>query len=118
MLTIHLSNLKFYGYHGLYPQEKKVGGEFLVQADVEITEPAGIITSLEESVSYVAVYDIIKRRMQIPTPLLETIAMELADEILAIPLVKKVSLRIIKMAAPVINFEGQLGVSYTKEITN
>jgi len=116
MLTIHLTNLQFHCQHGLYAEEKKLGGDFVVHAHVEMEEPAAVITSLHQSLNYVQVYDIIKRRMGQPTQLLETIAMELATEILhASPLAKKVSISIAKQAAPIVNFTGQVGVEYTIE---
>ncbi|MEO7311754.1 MAG: dihydroneopterin aldolase [Chitinophagaceae bacterium] len=116
MLTIHLSDLQFHGCHGLYKEEKITGGDFLVNVEVEVDEPEELITSLHQSLNYVLVYDIVKKRMTIPTPLLETIAMELAHEIItASSMVKKVTISIVKQAAPIVNFIGKVGVRYVKE---
>ena len=93
-----------------------VGGEFIVNVDVELYEPASVIHSLSQSLDYVAVYQIVKQRMAQPTFLLETIAMELTDSILSASiLVKKVAVHIKKIVVPIVNFEGQVAVCYSKE---
>jgi len=115
MLKIHLSNLRFHGFHGLYEQEKIIGGEFLVDADIEMDEPQSLIKHLHQSLNYVQAYECIKKSMEHPTPLIETIAMEIAENILALsPAVQEVTIRIKKISPPIINFIGQVGISYSK----
>ena len=115
MLTIHLSNLRFHGFHGLYEEEKIIGGDFLVDADIEMDEPRSLIKSLHESLNYVQAYECIKKSMDHPTPLIETIAMEIAQNILNLSTsVQKVSISIKKISPPIINFIGQVGISYAR----
>lgn len=116
MLAIHLSNLRFFCHHGLYEEEKMVAGEFMVNVDVELKEPGLVVRSLNQSVDYAKVYQIVKQRMAQPTPLLETVAMELANSILSTSiLTKKVFISITKVVPPIVNFEGRVTVSYSKE---
>ena len=70
--TVQLHNLKFHSFHGLYPEEKLLGGEYEVSVDV-CFEAEGKITSIHQTVNYVAVYHTIKKRMDQPTELLETV---------------------------------------------
>jgi len=53
--------------------------------------------------------------MQHHEPLLETVAMKIADEIhKEFPAVKSAELQIIKLHPPIINFMGQVAVTYNK----
>lgn len=116
MLTIHLSNLNFFCYHGLYNEEKIIGSEYLVDVKIDLHKIESVIQSIDHTLDYVQVYELIKKRMMQPTELLETIAMELADTILNIShLAKKVDIKITKKNVPFTNFEGQVSVSYIKE---
>ena len=112
MFTIHLHKLLFHAYHGLYAEEQVLGNDFEVTADIEIATPEQIIT-LKQTVNYVTIYNVIKQRMAKPTPLLETIAQELAQAIGGIDeRIKSVSISIKKLSPPIENFQGIVGVSY------
>ena len=113
MLSIHLNNLSFFSYHGLYENERKDGNVFTINATVSFN-PAGMIDWIDQTVDYASVYDLIKQRMTIATPLLETIVMDIAREILySYPLVEEVHLTLTKEKPPIANFEGSVGVSYS-----
>lgn len=115
MLTIHLHKLSFHAFHGFYEEEQILGNEFEINADVVVEIP-GQITSLRQTVNYVTIYDVIKQRMQHATPLLETVAQELALAIHQIDeRVKSVSITISKSTPPIENFQGLVGVSYKRE---
>ncbi len=67
MITIHLYNLKFYSFHGVHEEEKLLGNEYEVNADVRFHEDQGGIHSLSQTINYAEVFEIIKKRMHIPT---------------------------------------------------
>ncbi|RHJ84325.1 dihydroneopterin aldolase [Parabacteroides sp. AM08-6] len=73
MITkIQLETMKFYAYHGVMPQEKQVGNNFVV--DLVLTAPlekALMSDELEDTINYAAVYAVVKREMDIPSKLLE-----------------------------------------------
>jgi len=115
-MVISLSNLQFYCYHGLYEEEKRVGGTYFVDAEIEIRTPATVIQSIDETVNYAEVYDQIRRRMMQPTPLLETIAMELCNELIVFSaIITKITLTIRKTALPIEGFQGSTAVRFMKE---
>ncbi len=115
MLTIHLHKLLFHSFHGLYEEEKILGNEFEVSADV-VVDTREQITTLRQTVNYITVYEIIKIRMQQSTPLLETVAQELTQAIQNIDeRIKSVSITIKKLSPPLENFQGFVGVSYKTE---
>ena len=115
MLTIHLHKLLFHACHGFYEDEQVLGNEFEVTADV-VVDTQEQITMLKQTVNYVTIYDTIKQRMKNATPLLETVAQELAQSIHKIDeRIKSVSITITKSSPPIESFQGLVGVSYKSE---
>jgi dihydroneopterin aldolase len=115
MLTIHLHQLKFFAYHGLYEKEKKTGNNFELDVDV-VADIPGTVTKLEQTVDYAVLYQIIENRMKEPTALLETLVHDLAEIIRQQDArIRSVSIMIKKLSAPIKNFNGVVGVSYKKD---
>lgn len=58
---IILNDLGFYGYHGLFNEEKALGQRFFIdlQCGVDLSEPAETDT-IGSTVSYAAIYDEVK----------------------------------------------------------
>ena len=111
MLTIHLHQLHFHAYHGLYELEKSSGNTFEIDVDVMLNVDEKI-TRLNQTLNYATVYDIIKQRMKQPTPLLETVVQELTDLIRNIDdRICSINIRIKKISPPIENFQGIVGVS-------
>ncbi len=115
MLTIHLHNVHFFAYHGLYEQEKLTGNDFELNLHIHY-KPASPINSIEQTIDYAAVYQLVYNRMQLATPLLETVVMDIAVEILAqFSLAEEVYVHLIKVAPPIPNFQGAVGVSFQEK---
>lgn len=58
---IILKNMKFFGYHGVFPEEQEKGQHFYI--DVEMCtdlKKAGATDNLEDTIDYSAVYNIVK----------------------------------------------------------
>ena len=113
MLSIHLRDLLFHGLHGLYEEEQVLGNEFRVDVTVWHQEAALPVCSLNDTVNYVAVYELVKKRMSVPTLLLETIATSIAQDILnTFPKAEAVKITIDKLHPPISEFTGSVGVSF------
>jgi len=111
MLTIELTKLLFHAHHGLYKEEKILGGAFEVNVSVHHHAAAIPLLHLKDTIDYVAVYNIVKEKMEQPTPLLETIATTIADEIFRkFSQAEEVTVAITKLNPPIIAFEGSVGV--------
>lgn len=116
LLTISANNLRFYAYHGLYAEEKNIGTEFEVNLSVLYSPDTVIVKDIEATVSYVALYDILKAEMQKPRELLETFLMEVTEHIHQVfPQIKKVEISATKLNPPIEKFIGTVGVKYEKE---
>lgn len=69
---IELEAMKFYAYHGVMPQEKKVGNNFVVNLVLTASlEQAVRSDELDDTINYAAVYDVVKEQMEIPSKLIE-----------------------------------------------
>ena len=116
MVKISLHNLLFFAYHGVHEEEKILGGNYEVNADLFYDEPSPVITRLHDTIDYSVVVGIIKQRMMEPTPLLETIAMELAATIKkTFPVTKEINIRIKKINPPIAAFTGSVEVCYIQK---
>ncbi len=114
MLTIHLNNLIFHAFHGLYQEEKLIGNDFEVNVEVTFTAK-NKVSDLADTIDYVSLHDIIRKVMEIPTPLIETVVQEIAGQIKLFDDKITIVLVSIKKIGPVIaNFKGTVGISYTK----
>ena len=114
-LTIELKQVRFYGFHGLYENESFTGNEFEIDLRVRIHPAVEVIRKMEESISYVSLYELVKKRMQQREALLETLAMDIANLVnKEFAGVKEVNISITKLTPPFENFLGKVGISYQK----
>ncbi len=113
-LTIELKALRLFGNHGLYAEELKTGNSFEVDVLLEYKAPEKPVESIIETIDYVAAYSLIKKVFAGREDLLETCAMNIAAELHQnFPQIIKVVVSIKKLTAPLTNFTGTLGVTYT-----
>lgn len=116
MVTIHLDKLRFNAFHGILDEERILGNEYLVDCTVNFYEREEVIVHIGDTINYVTVFDIIKKRMSIPTHLLETVAMQIGFEIYELfPQVKSISVSITKLHPPIEAIQGSVGVKWHKE---
>jgi 7,8-dihydroneopterin aldolase/epimerase/oxygenase len=116
MIKVNLNNLEFRAFHGIHSEEKILGNQYVVNVAVEIHEEKKVIHSIMDTVNYEGLYNIIRERMNVPTPLLETIAMEIGNEIYReFPIVQSVEIEIIKKHPPVEGMVGEVGITWYKK---
>lgn len=113
-MTIELSGLQFHAFHGMYPEEKILGNDFIVDVKVECNGPSQPLLSIDQTINYERVFELVKAAMDKPTPLLETVASKLAYKIgTTFDLAKAVSVKITKMQPPIERYRGIVSVSFT-----
>ena len=118
-MHIYLNDLIFNGFHGVYPAEKKIGNTFKVDVRIQLNSVTKTIDKLEQTIDYVQVYALIQKIMAVPTPLLETIVTNIADQILAAhPMAESVYVKITKQQLSVPYFEGTTAVDIERTRSN
>ncbi len=116
MMTIHLHKLRFHAFHGIYAEERVLGGEFEVSVAARFQPATLPVTDLNETLNYALLYDLVKKEMDTPCPILETFVTKLANDVLAqFSIVEEVEISILKLRPPVINFDGSVGVSFIQK---
>lgn len=69
---IELEEMRFYAYHGVMPQEARVGNNFIVNLVLAAPlEQAVRSDELDDTINYAAVYEVVKEQMDIPSKLIE-----------------------------------------------
>ena len=99
---LRLHNMTFYGYHGVDPEERRLGGKFSLDVEMHLDlRPAGETDDLTKTVNYQAVYDLVRRVHDGQHYLLlEALAHEVAQAILREFPVEEVVLRVRKHSVP------------------
>ena len=116
MVVIELQNIQLQAFHGVYEGERKVGSPYEVNVRVVYIETDTRFDSLKNTINYVDVFNIVKSRMHIPTPLLEKVAEGIIEEIkLQYPFTAEITITIYKLEAPIENFQGKIGVTIHKQ---
>ena len=99
---ICLHEVRFYAFHGVMPQERSVGGEFLVSVKVGYPLEKSIsIDDVADTLNYAALYELVKKEMMQPSSLLEHVMGRIVEAIeKAFPEVKSVEVKIKKVNPP------------------
>ena len=103
MDKIYINNLEFIGFHGVFPEEKKLGQKFSVSLELTVdTREAGKTGDLTKSVHYgLVAQDVEKLFLEKSIDLIETCAENIAEMVLKkYELVKEVKVIVKKPWAP------------------
>lgn len=116
MVIVRLHNLVFNAFHGIHEEERILGNEYIVNASFEFNETGEVIVRINDTINYEVIYNIIKQRMSIPTPLLETVAMEAGYKIHhTFPGIKTITISVKKMHPPIGGMQGAAEVTWHRE---
>ena len=104
MDEILLEGMRFYGYHGVHPEERRLGQRFVIDVALAVDlRSAGETDDLAQTVSYSAAYAEVRQIVEgEPRQLIEAVAEGIADAMLALDTrVQRVRVRVAKPEAPV-----------------
>jgi dihydroneopterin aldolase len=115
MVIVHLHNLAFHAFHGVYSEEHKTGNNYELNLDVMYEERNSQFETINDTISYEDLFGIIKRRMQVPTPLLEKVCEGIIRKIKhEYPNVREIVVSLYKLQPPIENLQGKVGVTMRK----
>lgn len=117
--AILLQGLVFYGYHGVHPEEQRLGQRFVVDLEARgDLRPAGSSDEPAQTVSYSDLYRVAREVVEgPPRRLIETVAEEIAGGVLErFPLIESVTVTVWKPGAPIAGSAlERVGVRITRE---
>jgi len=120
-MDITLKNMIFYGYHGLHEAERTLGQRFAI--DVTVSGDPQLdteIKTLQDTIDYTKIFEVVKTHVEnFKYHLLEKLANEIIMAILdEFQLVKKIQLKIRKVAVPINGTLDYVELEMTRERKN
>ena len=87
---ILLQDLKFHAFHGVLPQERKTGNDYLVSLRIKY-----------DVTNYAEVYQLVSQEMSVPSQLIERVGGRIGDRLFRrFPTIEEIHLKIIKQNPP------------------
>ena len=79
---IGLEGMEFYACHGVYEEERKIGGKYIVDVLVYTNAvDAELHDDLNGTVNYEQIYKVVEQNMQQPVKLIERLVRKIMDDI-------------------------------------
>lgn len=99
---ILLENVKFYAFHGVFPQERKVGNDYQVSLRIGYDISRAMVSDdVNDTLNYAEVYQLLSQEMSVPSALLERVAGRIGDRLFRkFPAIQSIDLTIIKVNPP------------------
>ena len=115
--TINIEKIPCYCSIGIAPEEKKMGQEIIVDVSLEIDSTRALKTdNVSDTVSYIDVYQVIQKAGKSKSfSLIEVFAEESARNLLELPLVNSVKVRVHKPHIPYQDFHGNVSVEVERK---
>ncbi|WP_285769336.1 dihydroneopterin aldolase [Peribacillus sp. SI8-4] len=104
MDKIFVNKMEFYGYHGVFSEETKLGQRFKVDLIVETDlAKAGKSDDLKDSINYGELYELCKGIVEgKPFKLVEAVAEKIASELLGVyPSIESCTVKVYKPDPPI-----------------
>jgi 7,8-dihydroneopterin aldolase/epimerase/oxygenase len=115
---IILKDLGFYGYHGVFAEEEKLGQRFFIDLELgtDLSAPAAT-DRLSTGISYAAIYDVVKntfegKRMKLLEALAQNIVAAIFETFQA---VDWIVIRIRKPEAPIAMVRGEAAIELHRQ---
>ena len=99
---IYLRNLKFHAYHGVLPQERATGNDYVVNLRVGYPlQDAMQSDAVDDTLNYAEVFQIVKAEMKRPHALIERVAASIVEALeKAFPAIQSIDIDIQKCNPP------------------
>ncbi len=111
---IRLENLKFFARIGVFDFERENGNDFEVNVSLRVDSGSFVPESLDTTISYADVYEVVEEHMKREWLLLESVAKSIADTIKQNwPLCYDVAVKVTKIHPPIKGINGSCSVEYS-----
>jgi dihydroneopterin aldolase len=99
---IFLDNIRFHAFHGVFPQERKIGADFSVSVRAAVGVSAAVDHDIVEvTLNYAELYEVVKSEMMKPSDLLEHVAGRIGQAVFdTFPQVRSLQVSVTKLNPP------------------
>lgn len=99
---IVLQHVRFHAYHGVLPQERLTGNDYVVDLRIKYdVEAATVSDQVGDTLNYAEVYQLLEQEMAVPSALIERVAGRIAARLeRKFPSIQAIYLKIIKVNPP------------------
>lgn len=106
---VALKEVRFFAFHGFYPEEQKIGSVFYLDLETEFDLFTTLNDDLSDTVNYERLFAIAQAEMQQTRKLIETVAQAILNQVITeFTQVQTARIRIRKMNPPL---NGEVGYS-------
>lgn len=100
---VALKDVRFFAYHGFYPEEQKIGSVFYVDIEVALPLNGPASDLLTDTINYENLFLLAKTEMAKPSKLIETVAQNLLNQVVqSSPAIRTASVCIRKQRPPLV----------------
>lgn len=102
MGKVFVKNIRLHAFHGVLQQERVTGNDYLVSVSVTCSLGNAMKSdSVEDTINYAAVYELVKEEMDVPSNLVEHVAGRIAQRVLdRFSLADDVTVEVVKVNPP------------------
>lgn len=99
---ILLKDVRFHAYHGVLPQERLTGNDYVVNLRIRYDVSKALVSDdVNDTLNYAEVYQLISQEMSVPSALIERVAGRIGDRLFRrFPAIQEMELKIIKENPP------------------
>ncbi len=103
MGKIIFDGLEFYGHHGLYEQEQKIGGKYIVDLELELDfSMASTSDNIEGTIDYTKIYELVKDEMAKSSKLIEHVGGRIVSMLfVTFKQIESIRLKLTKVKPPI-----------------
>ncbi|MCQ2344129.1 MAG: dihydroneopterin aldolase [Paludibacteraceae bacterium] len=81
-MEILIEGMEFYAFHGVYPEENRIGTRYTVDLSMSVPDDCGVNDDLSATVNYEDVYKTVECEMHHNSKLIEHLASRILDNIM------------------------------------
>lgn len=114
---IYLNRMAFYGYHGVFTEENRLGQRFYVDLTIELDlSEAGKSDDLNHTINYADLYELCKTTVEgKPFKLVEALTEKIASEALAtFKQISQITVKVVKPDPPIPGHYDSVAIEMTR----
>ena len=111
IMEILIEGMEFHAFHGLYPEENRIGTKYTVDLKLTVDDNCGADDNIDSTVNYEQVYKIVDREMRHNSKLIEHLAHRILNVIHAdLPFILHSEITLYKYKVPLGGKLNRVGV--------